>query len=95
VITGPSSFLFVTYFCTPGPVIFQGYGPALVTAFSTSSSAASLPVGIESKALGVHPSIVGFVMPLGATINQNGTALANRWLRSSLRPGIPMTLENS
>lgn len=56
---------------------FRGMSSALATAFSTSSSAASLPITLESveKRLGVHSSIVGFVMPLGATINQNGTAL--------------------
>lgn len=49
----------------------------LLLAFSTSSSAAVMPLSIktaESK-LGVRPSISQFVIPLGATINMNGTAL--------------------
>jgi DAACS family dicarboxylate/amino acid:cation (Na+ or H+) symporter len=50
---------------------------ALVTAFSTSSSSATLPTTLlvaETK-LGVPPRIAGFVVPLGATLNMNGTAL--------------------
>ena len=45
--------------------------------FSTSSSAATLPVNIESceENLGVSKSIASFVLPLGATINMDGTAL--------------------
>jgi Na+/H+-dicarboxylate symporter len=49
----------------------------LLLAFSTSSSAAVMPMSIataEDK-LGVRPSIAQFVIPLGATINMNGTAL--------------------
>jgi Na+/H+-dicarboxylate symporter len=76
---------------------FKGMATALVTAFSTSSSAASLPITLESveKRLGVHPSIVGFVMPLGATINQNGTALYESVAAMFIAQayGIPMTLE--
>ncbi len=46
-------------------------------AFSTSSSAATLPVNIETceENLGVSKSIASFVLPLGATINMDGTAL--------------------
>ena len=50
---------------------------ALMTAFSTSSSSATLPVTIrclETKA-GVSNKVSGFVLPLGATINMDGTAL--------------------
>lgn len=76
---------------------FRGMATALVTAFSTSSSAASLPITLESveKKVGVHPSIVGFVMPLGATINQNGTALYESVAAMFIAQayGIPMTLE--
>lgn len=49
----------------------------IMTAFSTSSSNATLPLSIdavENKA-GVHPSIASFTLPLGATVNMNGTAL--------------------
>jgi Na+/H+-dicarboxylate symporter len=46
-------------------------------AFSTSSSAATLPVTIEclEKRVGVKEEIVSFVLPLGATINMDGTSL--------------------
>jgi len=50
---------------------------ALVTAFSTSSSAAALPTTIATaeQNLGIPPQIAGFVLPLGSTICMNGTAL--------------------
>jgi dicarboxylate/amino acid:cation (Na+ or H+) symporter, DAACS family len=50
---------------------------AIVTAFSTSSSAATLPTAIATaeKNLGIPPSVAGFVMPLGATMNMNGTSI--------------------
>jgi Na+/H+-dicarboxylate symporter len=46
-------------------------------AFSTSSSAAVMPISIKTaeEKLGVRPSVAQFVIPLGATINMNGTAL--------------------
>jgi Na+/H+-dicarboxylate symporter len=49
----------------------------LLLAFSTSSSAAVMPLSIKTaeEALQVRPSIAQFVIPLGATINMNGTAL--------------------
>jgi Na+/H+-dicarboxylate symporter len=49
----------------------------LLLAFSTSSSAAVMPLSIKTaeEALGVRSSIAQFVIPLGATINMNGTAL--------------------
>jgi len=51
--------------------------PALVTAFSTSSSNATLPTAIQvaERELGVPPQIAGFVLPLGSTMCMNGTAL--------------------
>lgn len=50
---------------------------ALITAFSTSSSAATLPtsLAVARDRLGVHPGTAGFVLPLGATLNMSGTAL--------------------
>jgi dicarboxylate/amino acid:cation (Na+ or H+) symporter, DAACS family len=50
---------------------------ALVTAFSTSSSSATLPTAltVAEKNLGIPPSIAGFVLPLGSTMCMNGTAL--------------------
>jgi DAACS family dicarboxylate/amino acid:cation (Na+ or H+) symporter len=49
----------------------------MVTAFSTSSSNATLPTTIQTaeKELGISPQVAGFVLPLGATMNMNGTAL--------------------
>jgi Na+/H+-dicarboxylate symporter len=49
----------------------------LLTAFSTASSSATLPVTLEclEKNAKVSPRIAGFVAPLGATVNMDGTAL--------------------
>jgi len=51
--------------------------PALLTAFSTASSSATMPVTMEcvEKNAGVSPRIAGFTIPLGATVNMDGTAL--------------------
>ena len=51
--------------------------PVLVTAFSTSSSAATLPTALAAARddLGVKPAVAGFVLPLGTTMNMAGTAL--------------------
>ena len=56
---------------------FSGIAPAQVVAFSTSSSGATLPVTMEvvEKNIGVSEEISSFVLPLGATINMDGTAL--------------------
>jgi Na+/H+-dicarboxylate symporter len=56
---------------------FRGSREALLTAFATSSSSATLPVTLRcvEQHLHVKPSIAGFVVPLGATINMDGTAL--------------------
>jgi len=55
----------------------QSTREVLLLAFSTSSSAAVMPLSIRTAEdkLGVRPSIAQFVVPLGATINMNGTAL--------------------
>ena len=55
----------------------RNLGPALTTAFSTGSSSATLPLTMEgvTEENGVRPRIASFVLPLGATINMNGTAL--------------------
>ena len=60
----PSSFL-------------SGIGPAQLLAFSTSSSAATLPVTMErvEEHLGVKREVTSFVLPIGATINMDGTSL--------------------
>ncbi|WMJ72765.1 dicarboxylate/amino acid:cation symporter [Cytophagaceae bacterium ABcell3] len=56
---------------------FVAMRPALILAFSTSSSSATLPVTMTrvEKKLGVGPEVAGFVLPLGTTINMDGTAL--------------------
>lgn len=56
---------------------YQAMAPALMMAFSTSSSAATLPVTLDSveKRAGVSNKVSSFVLPLGATINMDGTAL--------------------
>lgn len=56
---------------------FKGIRPAQLIAFSSSSSSATLPVTMEctEKNLGVPGKICSFALPLGATINMDGTAL--------------------
>jgi Na+/H+-dicarboxylate symporter len=56
---------------------FKAMSPALLTAFSTASSAATLPLTMEcvEKRAGVSNKITSFVLPMGATINMDGTAL--------------------
>ena len=56
---------------------FRGISPAAIIAFSTASSAATLPVTIKNtqENLGVSNKISSFVLPLGATINMDGTAI--------------------
>ena len=56
---------------------WQGSKEALVTAFATSSSNATLPITMRCATgnLQVKPEIAGFVVPLGATVNMDGTAL--------------------
>ena len=57
--------------------MLKAMAPAMLTAFSTSSSSATLPVTIDcvEKNVGVSNRISSFVLPLGATVNMNGTAL--------------------
>ena len=54
----------------------KGIAPAFITAFTTTSSNATLPVNIECcNKMGAEPEISSFVLPLGATINMDGTAI--------------------
>ena len=55
----------------------KGIAPAQLLAFSTSSSAATLPVTMErvEEHLGVDEEVASFVLPIGATINMDGTSL--------------------
>lgn len=66
VVTGKSPLWF-----------WRGAREALMTAFATSSSSATLPVTMRctTQHLHVKPEIAGFVVPLGATVNMDGTAL--------------------
>ena len=66
------SFTKLNYF-----YFFKGIAPAQMLAFSTSSSAATLPVTMErcEDHLGVSEEVSSFVLPLGATINMDGTSL--------------------
>lgn len=70
--------LIVGIFTKKSPRFFlNGISPAQLLAFSTSSSAATLPVTMErvEEHLGVHPQVSSFVLPIGATINMDGTSL--------------------
>ena len=59
------------------PDYFRAIAPAQLVAFSTSSSGGTLPVTMEvsEKNLGVSEQVSSFVLPLGATVNMDGTAL--------------------
>jgi len=62
---------------TPVVPFFRGLKDAMILAFTTSSSAATLPVTMKctTEALGVAQDISGFVLSLGATVNMNGAAI--------------------
>jgi Na+/H+-dicarboxylate symporter len=57
--------------------MYRAVAPALLTAFSTASSSATLPVTMDcvERRAGVSNRVSSFVLPLGATVNMNGTAL--------------------
>ena len=60
-----------------GPVkFFKGMVPAMIMAFSSASSVGTLPLNMEcSEKLGADKDVTSFVLPLGATINMDGTAI--------------------
>jgi len=70
--------LFLKLFIRKAKIIrfFKGMIPAQMVAFSTSSSAATLPVNMKQAVdeLGVDEEIADFVLPVGVTINMNGTS---------------------
>lgn len=76
---------------------FKAIAPAQLLAFSTSSSAATLPVTMECvvENLGVDEDVASFVLPLGATVNMDGTSLyqavAAVFIAQAL--GIPLDLQ--
>ncbi|MFB6230274.1 MAG: dicarboxylate/amino acid:cation symporter [Salinibacter sp.] len=84
VVIGLAIMVFVVYpifmsLFTSIPILdyFRAISPAQLVAFSTSSSGATLPVTMEvsEKNLGVSEEVSSFALPLGATINMDGTAL--------------------
>ena len=84
VVIGMAIVLFIIFplfvrFFSPVKIIdfFKGIGPAQLVAFSTSSSAATLPVSLEQvqSKFGVSEQIASFVLPIGVTINMAGTSL--------------------
>jgi Na+/H+-dicarboxylate symporter len=84
VLLGLASMIFIVYplvlklFTKMGYArFFKGISPAQMLAFSTSSSSATLPVTMErvEEHLGVSDEVSSFVLPLGATINMDGTSL--------------------
>ena len=78
---------------------FRGIAPAQLLAFSSSSSGATLPVTMEvsERNLGVSKEVSSFVLPLGATINMDGTALyqavAAVFIAQALGLGLDMTAQ--
>jgi Na+/H+-dicarboxylate symporter len=71
------SSLFKFFSKMPLTKFLRGIQPALLLGFSTSSSAATLPVTMErvQNNLGVDEEVASFVLPVGATINMDGTSL--------------------
>lgn len=79
------------------PKFLKGSSEAIITAFVTRSSSGTLPISmrVAEENLGVPRSISGFSLPLGATINMNGTAIylgvCAVFITNAI--GLPMTLE--
>lgn len=70
--------LLLRFVARTGPLEFmRKVSPALLTAFSTASSSATLPITMDKveKDVGISNKVSSFVLPLGATVNMNGTAL--------------------
>lgn len=70
--------LAVAFYTKKSPLyFFKGISPAQLVAFSSSSSAATLPVTMErvEEHLGVDKEVTSFVCPVGATVNMDGTSL--------------------
>ena len=72
-------YMLIVRFFTKKKISFfiKGIAPAQLLAFSTSSSAATLPVTMEcvEENLGVDKEVASFVLPIGATINMDGTSV--------------------
>ena len=71
------NLIMVTFTKKKPSFFMKGIAPAQLLAFSTSSSAATLPVTMErvTEHLGVEEEVSSFVLPIGATINMDGTSL--------------------
>jgi DAACS family dicarboxylate/amino acid:cation (Na+ or H+) symporter len=70
--------ILIKVFARYSPILFfKKVQTVMMTAFSTSSSSATLPttISVSQQNLGIPSQITGFVLPLGATMNMNGTAL--------------------
>ncbi len=69
--------LSVSFFAGISPLtFFKGMMPAMMMAFSSASSVGTLPINMEcAENLGAKKDIVSFVLPLGATVNMDGTAI--------------------
>ena len=69
-------FVILMFFAKRGLAYFKDVSPALLTAFSTSSSSATVPLAMDlAEGSGLKKGPVRFVIPLGSTINMNGTAV--------------------
>lgn len=74
---GVNSFILRSLMGISPRLFFSRIRSSIVTAFSTSSSSATLPTNLAviEKNIGVPPSIAGFVLPIGSTMCMNGTSL--------------------
>lgn len=89
--------LFLRLFARRSPLsVLQGSTPALLMAFSSASSNATLPTSLRVavERLGIAPPVAQFILTLGATVNQNGTALYEGVTLLFLMQvfGVPLTL---
>ncbi|WP_299228084.1 dicarboxylate/amino acid:cation symporter [uncultured Psychroserpens sp.] len=90
--------IIVLVFTKKKPNFFiNGISPAQLLAFSTSSSAATLPVTMErvTEHLGVEEEVSSFVLPIGATINMDGTSLYQAVAAVFIAQAFGMNLEFS
>ncbi len=83
----------------PITTFFKGMTPVQLLAFTTSSSGATLPLTMETceRKLGVSDEVSSFVLPLGATINMDGTALyqavASVFIAQAIGIGLDLTAQ--
>jgi len=92
--------LLVSIFAKKNPFWFlKQLSPAQLLAFSTSSSAATLPVTMErvEEHIGVDKEVSSFVLPVGATVNMDGTSLyqgiAAVFIAQALSFDLPLTAQ--